>query len=112
MVIDLPERMPKPGDVYEFKFHVRTIGSDMYVPGDTIELIEKTHDAPQGYLCSAGNCRVKSKYGTSVWSSIQHLIHWENIALISSVPRLDDLLLSSNPTPAPIGWPQSIGRKI
>lgn len=69
-----PDPLPMAGEIYKFTRVALTAGSVLYVPGDTLELLEMIDESPHGYRCSTGNWKVRSKTGTNVWSTIEYLI--------------------------------------
>jgi hypothetical protein len=68
------EREPQAGDVYRLVLEVRTVGGDTYAPGTLFTLVEKTTDAPHGYVNPQGNFRVQVEGRVTVWSSIHGMI--------------------------------------
>ena len=86
-IIRLPKRRPRPGDVYKCVFNIFDgWHKKYYEPGDTIEAIGQTNEAPHGYKCSAGNWKVKTKHGEFVWADFEHLITADHITLASAAP--------------------------
>ena len=69
-----PERLPQPGDVYEFTLPINTAGNCSYNIGDTLTILERTSEAPHLRLSSLGNLRVQCKYHVSVWTNIEWMI--------------------------------------
>lgn len=78
-----PRRLPHVGDIYRFTVHCNTLANVSYQPGDTLEIIGRTVDAPHGLTSSLGNLRVKCKYFTSVWTNIEMAIA-EGILVLES----------------------------
>jgi len=72
--VPTPHELPAAGQVLTFKHGVRTLAGVSYSPGDTLELIERTSEAPHHRCSSLGNWRVKCKYMVSVWTNIEWLI--------------------------------------
>lgn len=68
---ETPDVLPQSGEILVATIHFRTSAGTKYVPGDEFELLERTNEAPYGYLSSLGNWRVKCKARTSIWSSIE-----------------------------------------
>lgn len=89
---EVPEPRPKPGEVYEWTISVRTIGGVDYVPGDIVELLELTYEAPHGYHCSVGNWRVRCKTGVSVWTTIEDSISTGRLRKVAPKKTLWDRL--------------------
>ena len=66
-----PDRLPQPGDVYEFTETVFTLGNVCYVVGDTLEVIGRTTEVPHHRTSSLGNLHVRGKCGISVWTNME-----------------------------------------
>lgn len=71
---DAPERLPQPGDVYEFMTSIWTLANKYYKAGDRMTVIERTTDVPHFRKSSLGNLRVKCMYFTSVWTNFDSCI--------------------------------------
>lgn len=71
IIAGTPDILPQSGDVLIVRVPFRTLGGISYYPGDTLELIKRTDEAPFYYRSSLGNWLVKCKAKTSVWSSIE-----------------------------------------
>lgn len=69
-----PDRAVEPGDIYEFTRHATSLAGVSYVPGDTLEMLDRTAKAPHHRTSSLGNLIVKCKHGTSVWTCIEWLV--------------------------------------
>ena len=101
-VFDFVSRMPQEGDVYLFQKATGTIGGHVFQPGDTFELVEATFDAPWGYRCLPCSWRAKTKYDTSVWTSVFSMIQDGNIVLRGDPPRANRYdTLVHDPEPHP-----------
>ena len=72
-----------PGDVLVWLDACYTLAGHHFKKGDTIELLERTEEAPFGVRCSLGNWRVKTKYECSEDETI-----WSNLDWIFSEGRL------------------------
>ena len=68
---DCPDRLPEPGDVYEFTTPIWTLADVVYDVGDTLEIISRTTCVPHHRTSSLGNLLVRGKFGTSVWTNIE-----------------------------------------
>jgi hypothetical protein len=77
-----PDRLPQPGDVYEFMFPVRPLANVQYRVGDTLEIVSRTMVAPHHRTSSLGNLYVRCKYMTSVWTNVELAIAEGNLKLI------------------------------
>jgi len=77
-----PDRLPQPGDVYEFMFPVRTLANVQYRVGDTLEIVARTTVAPHHRTSSLGNLYVRCKYMTSVWTNVELAIAEGNLKLV------------------------------
>lgn len=84
---DLPDRRPEPGDLYEWTSTAMTVGGDRYEVGDTLEIIEMTLDSPHGYHSSVGNWRCRTKFGVSVWTSVDESIAHNQLQLVQPGER-------------------------
>lgn len=80
----LPDRLPQAGEVYEWAHPGTTLGGHEFRVGDTMELLERTNEAPFEWFSSVGNWRVKTKYGVSVWSSIDESIAMNHLQLVDT----------------------------
>jgi hypothetical protein len=79
-----PERLPQPGDVYEFTKTVLTLANVRYGCGDRLEIIERTNEIPHYRLSSLGNLRVKCKFFTSVWTNIEAIVERGSLRLVDT----------------------------
>jgi len=70
----LPNRAVELGDIYEFTRHATSLAGVSYVPGDTLEMLDRTAKAPHHRTSSLGNLIVRCKHGTSVWTCIEWLV--------------------------------------
>lgn len=77
-----PAVLPEPGDILYVEDAFTTPGDALYLPGDTLELLCRTDEAPWGRISSLGNWWVKCKYGTSVWANIEYIL-WNGVAMRS-----------------------------
>ena len=69
-----PDRLPQPGDVYEFTTPVYTLGQVWYGVGERMTVIERTDDAPHHRKSSLGNLRIRGPNYTSVWTNFEATI--------------------------------------
>jgi hypothetical protein len=70
---ELSERLPQPGDVYEWTQAGRTLGRD-YRAGERMLVLERTGFAPHQRVSELGNLLVKGPLGISVWTAFEHSI--------------------------------------
>lgn len=82
----VPNRQAEVGDVYVFTITVNTPSGGEYRPGDFLEILQETEEAPFGLLNSQGNYLCRTKLGDSVWSSIQAMLAGEYLVLPPKVP--------------------------
>ena len=86
-----PDRLPQPGDVYEFTVCVRTLANITYLPGERLTIIGRTDFAPHKRKSSLGNLLVNCKYMTSVWTNIESMIAQGTINLVEDEAQRPDL---------------------
>lgn len=76
-----PDRLPVPGDTYEFTRPNWTLANKTYNVGDRLEVIERTTEH-HNFINSLGNLRCKCKHFTSVWSGIEELVRNGDLVLV------------------------------
>lgn len=79
-----PDRIPQPGDEYEFTCPVSTRAGVTYQKGDLLKVLDRTSKAPNFELSSLGNLVVEGKFGTSVWATLESCIARHLLKLVSS----------------------------
>jgi hypothetical protein len=83
LIFEAPDRLAQPNDVYRVTSDFYTFGGERYLEGDTLEIIERTEEAPFDLKCSSGNLLVKGKDGNvTVWSGIDALISDGTLKLV------------------------------
>lgn len=78
----MPDRALQAGDVYRVVTPFRTFASVTYEPGDQLEIIERTDEAPHGRRSSLGNLRVRCKHFESVWTCFEPMILDGSVVLV------------------------------
>jgi hypothetical protein len=84
---ELPDPRPSAGEVYVWTETIHTAGGQTYEAGDGMTLLGLTSESPHGYHCSAGNWRVDTKFGVSVWTSVEESISKGQLLKVKSVPE-------------------------
>lgn len=81
-----PKRLPRKGDVYEFVYPAHT-PRGAYNPGDRLEILGRTNEAPHGLTSSLGNVEAKCKHAdSSVWTNIEWAIARNSLRLVQDAP--------------------------
>lgn len=79
---NLPDRLPQPGDVYEWARPGRTLGGFDYRKGELMTVLERTGHVPFHRKSSLGNLLVRGPHGTSVWTAFEHCIATGDLKLV------------------------------
>jgi hypothetical protein len=72
--LEAPERLPQPGDVYEWLRPCNTVGGHHYRTGERMTVVERTGHVPFHRTSSLGNLLVNGPYGTSVWTCFENSV--------------------------------------
>ncbi len=82
---EAPERLPQPGDIYEWTQPGRTLGDYDYRKGETMLVLERTGHAPFHRTSSLGNLLVRGPHGTSVWACFESAIVDGSLKLVEKL---------------------------
>lgn len=80
--VPAPAVLPVAGQTLRVCTPFRTLANVQYVPGDLLQLIERTAEAPHHRRSTLGNWLVKCKHMESVWTNIEWMLAERTLVIV------------------------------